>query len=48
MHGVIRIILALDGEKVDDAKIEIGISHRGFEKDSEVVGWGQVFPYTTV
>lgn len=46
MHGVIRIVLALDGEIVRKADIEIGYLHRGFEKDSEVVGWGQVFPYT--
>ena len=46
MHGVIRIVLALEGEKVEDSEIEIGYLHRGFEKDSEVVGWGQVFPYT--
>jgi NADH-quinone oxidoreductase subunit D len=46
MHGVIRIVLALDGEIVRKADIEIGYLHRAFEKDSEVVGWGQVFPYT--
>lgn len=46
MHCVIRIVLALDGEIVRKADIEIGYLHRGFEKDSEVVGWGQVFPYT--
>lgn len=46
MHGVIRLILALDGEVVKSADVEIGYLHRGFEKDSEVVGWGQVFPYT--
>lgn len=46
MHGVIRIVLALDGEIVRKADVEIGYLHRGFEKDSEVVGWGQVFPYT--
>lgn len=46
MHGVIRLILALDGEIVKSADVEIGYLHRGFEKDSEVVGWGQVFPYT--
>lgn len=46
MHGVIRIILNLDGEIVRKADIEIGYLHRAFEKDSEVVGWGQVFPYT--
>ncbi|HUU44505.1 MAG TPA: NADH-quinone oxidoreductase subunit D [Acidobacteriota bacterium] len=46
MHGVIRIVLALDGERVEDADIEIGYLHRAFEKESETVGWGQVFPYT--
>ncbi|HEX9750057.1 MAG TPA: NADH-quinone oxidoreductase subunit D [candidate division Zixibacteria bacterium] len=46
MHGVIRIIAELDGEEVAGADIEIGYLHRGFEKDCEVVGWGQAFPYT--
>jgi NADH-quinone oxidoreductase subunit D len=46
MHGVIRIVLALDGERVEDAQIEIGYLHRAFEKECEVVGWGQAFPYT--
>ena len=46
MHGVIRLILTLDGERVKDADVEIGYLHRGFEKDCEVVGWGQAFPYT--
>ena len=46
MHGVIRIVLALDGERVEDAEIEIGYLHRAFEKECEVVGWGQAFPYT--
>ena len=46
MHGVIRIITELDGELVRGADIEIGYLHRAFEKESEVVGWGQVFPYT--
>lgn len=46
MHGVIRLVLALDGEIVKSADVEIGYLHRAFEKDSEVVGWGQVFPYT--
>lgn len=46
MHGVIRIITELDGENVLKAEIEIGYLHRGFEKDCEVVGWGQAFPYT--
>lgn len=46
MHGVIRIITELDGEKVVSANVEIGYLHRAFEKECEVVGWGQAFPYT--
>jgi len=46
MHGVIRIVAALDGERVQRADIEIGYLHRAFEKECEVVGWGQAFPYT--
>ena len=46
MHGVIRIVTELDGEKVLNAEVEIGYLHRCFEKDAESVGWQQVFPYT--
>ncbi len=46
MHGVIHILLELDGEYVRSADVGIGYLHRAFEKESEVVKWGQVFPYT--
>ncbi|MFC1613686.1 NADH-quinone oxidoreductase subunit D [Gemmatimonadota bacterium] len=46
MHGVIRIITELEGEKITDAEIEIGYLHRCFEKSCENVGWSQAFPYT--
>jgi len=46
MHGVIRIITELEGERVVGAELEIGYLHRCFEKDCENVGWGQAFPYT--
>jgi len=46
MHGVIRIITELEGERVVGAEIEIGYLHRCFEKNCENVGWGQAFPYT--
>ena len=46
MHGIIRIITELEGERVIDAELEIGYLHRCFEKDCEQVGWGQAFPYT--
>ncbi len=46
MHGVIRIILELDGETVVNSDVEIGYLHRAFEKEAETVRWNQVFPYT--
>jgi NADH-quinone oxidoreductase subunit D len=45
-HGVTKMIVELDGEKVTDCKIEIGFLHRGFEKSCENSTWTQVFPYT--
>jgi NADH-quinone oxidoreductase subunit D len=46
MHGVIRIILELEGELVKKAELEIGYLHRAFEKHSESVTYNQVFPWT--
>lgn len=46
MHGVIHILLELDGEFVRHADIGIGYLHRAFEKESEVGTWSHVFPYT--
>jgi NADH-quinone oxidoreductase subunit D len=46
MHGVIRLDLKLDGEKVVSSDAEIGYLHRCFEKMSETVCWTMVLPYT--
>jgi len=46
MHGIIRIIVQLDGEVIRDADVEIGYLHRGFEKMSETVQYNGVIPYT--
>lgn len=46
MHGTVRIRLALEGERVADADVEIGFLHRGFEKMAESVTWTKVIPYT--
>ncbi|MGH7493102.1 MAG: NADH-quinone oxidoreductase subunit D [bacterium] len=46
MHGVIHLLLELDGETVASADVAIGYLHRAFEKDAEAVTWNQVFPYT--
>ncbi len=46
MHGVIRLIMELDGEKIKDVEVEIGYLHRAFEKMCETVMYTQCFPYT--
>lgn len=46
MHGVIRIVLQLEGELVKGAEMEIGYLHRAFEKHSESVTYTQVIPWT--
>jgi NADH-quinone oxidoreductase subunit D len=46
MHGIIKIILELEGELVINADIEIGYLHRGFEKTCEYRSWNGVIPYT--
>ncbi len=46
MHGIIRIVAKLDGEQIEDAEVEIGYLHRGFEKMAETVDYNGVMPYT--
>src|SRR6516162_7788063 len=46
MHGIIRILAKLDGERIHHADVEIGYLHRGFEKMSETVDYNGVIPYT--
>jgi NADH-quinone oxidoreductase subunit D len=46
MHGIIRIVITLDGEQVVGADVEIGYLHRGFEKMAETVDYNGVMPYT--
>src|SRR5262245_20445321 len=46
MHGIIRIVTRLDGERIMDADVEIGYWHRGFETMSETVDYNGVMPYT--
>src|ERR687897_2232625 len=45
-HGVLRVILRLDGEKVVDADVVIGYLHRGIEKLSENRSWTQIILLT--
>jgi NADH-quinone oxidoreductase subunit D len=46
MHGVIRLIMELEGEKIKNVDVEIGYLHRAFEKMCETVMYAQCFPYT--
>jgi len=45
-HGVLRLVLQLDGETILRCIPHIGYLHTGFEKTCEYREWNQVVPYT--
>jgi len=45
-HGVLRLVLELDGERVMSCKPYIGYLHRGSEKLAEVKSYQQIVPLT--
>ncbi|MGA8026363.1 MAG: NADH dehydrogenase (quinone) subunit D [Bryobacteraceae bacterium] len=45
-HGVLRVVLDLDGETILKARPEIGYLHTGIEKQCEVKKYQQVVPLT--
>ena len=46
MHGTVRVMAELDGERVRSSEVEIGYLHRGFEKTCENRTWFNLLPYT--
>ena len=45
-HGVLRLVLDLDGEVVRNCRPDIGFLHTGFEKDFERHTYQQCIPYS--
>ncbi|MET1133926.1 MAG: NADH dehydrogenase subunit D, partial [Aeromicrobium sp.] len=46
-HGVLRLILEIDGEQVHDARAGIGYLHTGIEKNMEFRTWTQGVTFCT-
>ena len=45
-HGVLRLVLELDGETITKATPDVGYLHRGDEKIAENMQYNQFVPYT--
>jgi NADH-quinone oxidoreductase subunit D len=45
-HGVLRLVLELDGEVIEKADPDVGYLHRGDEKIAENMHYNQFVPYT--
>ena len=44
-HGVLRLVLELDGEVIERADPHVGLLHRGTEKLIETKNYTQAMPY---
>ncbi len=45
-HGTVRLLVELDGERIEKCDVDVGYLHRGFEKQCENCDYNQVIPYT--
>jgi NADH-quinone oxidoreductase subunit C/D len=45
-HGVLRVVLELDGERITKATADLGYLHRGVEKLAEGLAYMQIIPHT--
>ena len=45
-HGVLRLVVTLDGETMHAVEPVVGYLHRGKEKTCESLGWHKFFPHT--
>jgi NADH-quinone oxidoreductase subunit D len=46
-HGVLRLVLELEGETVTDARVVVGYLHTGIEKNTEFRTWTQAVMFLT-
>lgn len=46
MHGIVQIVMKLQGEKIIDADMIVGYLHRGFAKGCEKSTWNQAIIFT--
>ena len=46
-HGVLRLVLELEGETVTDARVVVGYLHTGIEKNTEFRTWTQGVTFVT-
>lgn len=43
--GTLSFLVTLDDDRIENLEIEIGLGHRGFEKEVESRPWAQALPY---
>jgi NADH-quinone oxidoreductase subunit D len=43
--GTVDFLVSLDDERITELEVEIGLGHRGFEKEVESIPWHRALPY---